>query len=205
MSDPQLYLVTPPSPDPALFAPVLTSVLDAVPVASLLLLPGDHDDEALRPVVDALRPLVQDRGIAFVIDGRPALAASSGSDGVHTCPIGPEFNECRKRVGDQAIVGYSCRNDRHNAMVHAELGADYIVFGEGTPSAQDTARTIELIEWWAELMEVPCVALDRVAGHNARDFVEAGADFLAVGPALWDDPRGPVKAADAIAKAIGLI
>jgi thiamine-phosphate pyrophosphorylase len=183
----------------------MSSILDCVPVASVLLLPGDHGDDALRPTVEALRPIVQDRDIAFLIDGRPALAAATGCDGVHTCPIGPPLDECRRQVGDQAIVGYSCRNDRHNAMVHAEMGADYIVFGESAPEPDDTSLTLDLISWWAELMEVPCVALDRIAAHNARDFAEAGADFLAIGPGLWDDPNGPVKAADAIGRAIGLI
>jgi len=205
MTDPQLYLVTPPAPDPLTFAPVLTNILDAIPIASVLLMPGDSTDEALRPVVEALRQSVQDRDIAFVIDGRPGLAAATRCDGVHTCPASPPYAECRQLVGNDAIVGYSCRNDRHDAMVHAELGADYIVFGEGAPYRPRSARTIELIEWWAELIEVPCVALDRIAGHNARDFVEAGADFLAIGPTLWDDPKGPVKAAQSIAAAIGLV
>lgn len=204
MSESQLYLITPPAPAVSFERP-LRAVLDAVPVASVLLLPGDLSDHGLRPVVDALRPMVQDRGIAFLIDGRPGLAAATGCDGVHTCPVGPPYAECRDLVGPQAIVGYSCRNDRHNAMVHAEKGADYIVFGESAPNATDTAKTIDLIEWWAELMEVPCVALDRIQAHNARDFAEAGADFLAIGPAVWDDPNGPAKAAEAIAKAIDLV
>lgn len=181
------------------------SLLDAVPVASVLLLPGDTNDEALRPTVEALRPVVQDRGIAFLIDGRPALAAQTGCDGVHTCPAGPPYGECRRVVGPQAIVGYSCRNNRHNAMVHAELGADYIVFGESNPSDEDTANTLELIEWWSELMEIPSVALDRLTNGNAREFAEAGADFLAIGPTLWDDPVTAVKEANRLAKYVDLI
>lgn len=204
MSDTQIYLVSPKAPDGS-FEHALRVVLEAVPVASVLLLPGDGPDEAVRPTVDVLRPLVQDRGIAFLIDGRPALAAATGCDGVHTCPIGPPYDECRRLLGPQAIVGYSCRNDRHDAMVHAEQGADYIVFGESAPAPSDTVRTIELIAWWAALMEVPCVALDLIGGHNARDFADAGADFLAIGPGLWDDARGPAKAAEAIAKAVNLI
>ncbi|MEO1224918.1 MAG: thiamine phosphate synthase [Pseudomonadota bacterium] len=205
MAAPQLYLVTPPAPDPASFDDDLRAVLDAAPFACVLLLPGDRDDDALRAIVDALRPEVQDRDIAFLIDGRPELAVATGCDGVHTCPAGPTYEHCRRQVGPDAIVGYSCRNDRHNAMVAAEQGADYIVFGEGNPTATDTALTIDLIGWWAELMEVPCVALDRIGPDSASGFAEAGADFLAIGPALWRDPAGPAPTAQAIAKAVGLI
>lgn len=205
MTAPQLYLVTPPAPDPSSFQGDLRAVLDAAPIACVLLLPGGRDESALRAIVDALRPPVQDRDIAFLIDGHPELSAAAGCDGVHTCPAGPAYEACRRHVGPDGIVGYSCRNDRHNAMVAAEQGADYIVFGESAPAPADTARTIDLIGWWADLMEVPCVALDRIRPDNARDFAEAGADFLALGPALWGDPAGPAHTARAIAKAVGLI
>jgi thiamine-phosphate pyrophosphorylase len=201
----QIYLVTPPGPDPAAFAPALTAALDAAPVACVLLLPGDLDEAGLRQAIDALRPIVQERGIAFMIDGHPNLAAATGCDGVHTCPVNPPYEVCRQAVGPQAIVGYSCRNSRHDAMVVAEEGADYIVFGHMHPSPEQTAETRELIGWWAETMEVPCVALDRITAANAAEWARQGADFVTAGPDLWDDPRGPAVALAKIARSIGLM
>lgn len=198
----QIYLVTPPGPDPVAFAPALTAALDAAPVACVLLLPGELDRAALARAVESLRPLVQDRGVAFMVDGHPDLAAEAGCDGVHTCPVNPPYATCRKAVGPQRIVGYSCRNSRHGAMVAGEEGADYIVFGHMSATPEQTAETLDLIGWWAETMEVPCVALDRIDASNAKRFADAGADFIAVGPAVWDDPRGPAQALSDIAAAI---
>jgi thiamine-phosphate pyrophosphorylase len=52
---------------------------------------------------------------------------------------------------------------------------------------------IDRVGWWAEVFEVPCVAyaarLDEIDALAA-----AGADFVAVGGAVFDDPRG-LKAA----------
>ncbi|MEQ9813663.1 MAG: thiamine phosphate synthase [Azospirillaceae bacterium] len=205
MSDepPQLYLVTPPGPDPDSFLPVLDAVLDTAAVACVLLLPGDLDDAALRRVAERLRDSVQGRDIAFLVDGRPDLAVALALDGVHTCPAGPPVKACRATVGRDAIVGYSCRNSRHAAMEAGEAGADYIVFGNLASTPEETAETLEHLRWWSEMMEIPSVALDRIDAGNAATFAETGADFLAIGPALWE-AEDPASAFRAIAERLGL-
>ena len=55
-------------------------------------------------------------------------------------------------------------------------------------------------EWWAEVFEIPCVAyaarLEKIPA-----LAGAGADFVAVGEAVFDDPRGVRAAlADAVAR-----
>ena len=157
----QLYLLTPPAIEPASFATDLAAALDTGDVASVLLLPESvgGDVGALRRAVDTLRPVAQQRDVAFLIDGHPALAAETGCDGVHTCPDGPPYKVARLAVGPQAIVGYSARFSRHTAMVAAEQGADYVVFGRRHPSPEEVAETMDLVGWWEALMEVPCVCL----------------------------------------------
>ena len=74
-------------------------------------------------------------------------------------------------------------------MTAGEAGADYVMFGEPrrdgwTPPLAETA---ERAAWWAEIFETPCVAfaarLDDVAPLAA-----AGADFVALGDAIWSAP-----------------
>ena len=52
---------------------------------------------------------------------------------------------------------------------------------------------LERVEWWAEVFEIPCVGyaahLDEIGPLSA-----AGADFIAVGAFVFDDPRGPAAA-----------
>jgi len=200
---PQLYLLTPPGPDAAEFLPVLERVLDAAAVACVLLLPGDLGDDELRREAERLRDAIQGRDIAFLVDGRPELAAALALDGVHTCPAGPPVKACRATVGKDAIVGYSCRNSRHAAMEAGEAGADYIVFGNLVSTPEETDETLEHLRWWSEMMEIPSVALDRIDAGNAAAFADAGADFLAIGPAIWE-AVDPAEAIRAIAGKLGL-
>jgi thiamine-phosphate pyrophosphorylase len=53
---------------------------------------------------------------------------------------------------------------------------------------------LELLEWWAELMELPCVAIGGITPANCGKLVAAGADFLAVCDAVWSNPEGPAAA-----------
>lgn len=73
-------------------------------------------------------------------------------------------------------------------MVLAEQGADYVAFGG--PAAQ----TAELVAWWAELIEVPCVAWDVSSLTQAREAARLGADFVAVGDVVWQHAEGPAAA-----------
>ena len=205
MADCQLYLLTPPAIVPAAFASELAAALDTGHVPSVLLLPeslGQPDEDALRSAVDILRPIAQDRGGAFLVDGRPDIAAETGCDGAHTCPDGPSYRETRSIVGSNAIVGYSARFSRHAAMTVAEQGADYIAIGRRTQSPDELVQTIDLIEWWAAIMEVPCVALGDITPETCAPFVTAGADFLAVDAAVWNHPDGPAAGVKAMLSAI---
>ncbi|HET8728451.1 MAG TPA: thiamine phosphate synthase, partial [Alphaproteobacteria bacterium] len=139
----------------------------------------------------ALRPVAQDRGAAFLTSGRPALALETGCDG--TALLDPAgYKAARTLLGAGYIVGAWTGASRHDAMVAGEAGADFV----------GLTADPELIGWWAELFEVPCVAGGLVTAENARALAEAGADFLALGPAVWDDPDGPAAGVGKIAAAL---
>ena len=68
-------------------------------------------------------------------------------------------------------------------MTLGEAGADYVGFSFPETSAdRDAAVTqqLELISWWAEIFEVPCVAFDVATIEEARAVAAAGADFIAI-------------------------
>jgi thiamine-phosphate pyrophosphorylase len=210
MADTQLYLYTPDRiDDPDRFAADLAAVLDAAEVACVLLRPeslggpgGTVDEAELVRVVRLLRPVVQDRAVAFLIDGRPDIAAAEGCDGVHTCPAGPGYDACRTAVGPNAIVGVSVRDSRHDAMVLGEAGADYVAFGKIAETPEESAETRALCQWWAMLMEVPVVALGPITAETVAAYAATGAEFVAVGAGIWDHPDGPAAGAKAVAEAI---
>jgi thiamine-phosphate pyrophosphorylase len=200
MSNCRLYLVSPPRLSPASFAVPLREALEAGDVACFQLRLKSVDDDTIRRATDLLRPLVQSKGAAFLLNDRPDLAAELGCDGVHIGQEDVPYAEARAAVGRERIVGVTCHDSRHLAMVAAEEGADYVAFGAFFPSktkAPPTMADIEILRWWSELMEVPCVAIGGITVENAPQLVAAGADFLAVSSGIWDYPDGPQAAVKA--------
>ncbi len=193
----RLYLITPPRLDPAAFAPILETALDAGDVACVQLRLKDADDDAMRRACDVLRPLVQGRDVALILNDRPDLAAETGCDGTHVGQKDTPYREARGLLGADRIVGVTCHNSRHLAMEAADAGADYVAFGAFYPSSTKqppTRAEPELLAWWAELMTVPAVAIGGITLDNCQALVEAGADFLAVSAGVWEHPDGPAAA-----------
>jgi thiamine-phosphate pyrophosphorylase len=192
---PRLYLVTPVVADARAFSGSLAEALAAGDIAAVLLRLAEADERAQINCAKTLCPPVQDKGAALLIGGHIDLVARAGADGTHSTSI-TLFNEAIERLKPDRIVGVGGLITRHDAMLAAEGGADYVMFGE--PDAAGDRPSLEAIEervaWWAEVFEAPCVAyagsLDEVA-----PLAKAGADFVALGDWLWRDP-------DAIATAI---
>ena len=192
----RLYLITPPAFDPAVFAPRLVEALDAGDVACVQLRLKDLDDDAIRRAADVLRPIAQERDVAFIMNDRPDLALQTGSDGVHVGQEDASYATARQILGLGRIVGVTCYNSRHLAIEAAEAGADYVAFGGFFRSTTKDTRRIagndpEILRWWSETMTVPCCAIGGITPQNCGTLVEAGADFLAVIAAVWDHPGGP--------------
>jgi thiamine-phosphate pyrophosphorylase len=142
-------------------------------------------------------PKAQSRGVAFLLDDRPDLAAALGCDGVHLDVARDAYAEARRAVGGARMIGVSAGSSRHEAIEAAEAGADYVSFAPFFASTTKVATTmadIEIVRWWAELMEVPCVAVGGLTPANCRPLVEAGADFLAVSGGVWNEAAGPAEA-----------
>jgi thiamine-phosphate pyrophosphorylase len=193
----RLYLILPPITDAAQFKPVLAAALAAGDVACVLLRGTAQVD--IKAIAQAILPVVQQREAAFLVEDDPRLAARLGADGVHV-PYGPEAIESAvSSLGGDAIVGAGSLATRDDAMGAGEAGASYVMFGE--PDAHGTRpaaeHTLERVAWWAEIFNVPCVGyagtLDEIG-----PLAEAGAEFVALGDAVWQHSGGP---ADAIKEA----
>lgn len=197
MSYCRLYLITPPVFDPGAFASVLADALAGGDVASVQMRLKDVPDEAILAAGRVLMPIVQAAGAAFIVNDRPDLAKALGADGVHVGQDDMAYDDARRIVGKDAIVGVTCHDSRHLAMEAAEAGADYVAFGAMFPTSTKDARTRatpDLIRWWAGLFETPCVAIGGISVENAPALIEAGADFLAVSAGVWNHPAGPREA-----------
>ena len=201
----RLYLITPPKIDLATFPDLLAAALDAGDVASVQLRLKDCDDDTIRRAADELRPVVQGRDRAFIMNDRPDLALATGCDGVHIGQEDASYAAARQILGSGRVVGVTCHASRHLAMEAAEAGADYVAFGAFFPTDTKAAKGkagTDILAWWSEIFTVPCVAIGGITPENCRPLVEAGADFLAVISAVWNHPDGPASAVQEFNRAI---
>jgi thiamine-phosphate pyrophosphorylase len=143
--------------------------------------------------------VAQSTGAALVLDGHSDIAARAGADGAHLTGIAA-FTASVESLKPARIAGCGGLTTRDDAMAAGESGADYVMFGEPKPDGYRPAfeAIIERIEWWSELFTIPCIGF-AAALHEIHPLVRAGADFIAIGGSIWDDPRG---VAVAVAEAV---
>lgn len=182
----RIYLVTPPAFEPAAFASLLPAVLASADVAALRLrLPGAGRDAVARAVA-ALLPVTLRADIALLLDGDATLARELGCDGVHVAA--PMTAAARAIVGDALSVGAACGASFDAAIDAAEAGADYVAFG---PVVGNGAVEPETVSNWASAMVVPCVVGGGIAGGNVAGWAATGAEFIALGRAIWEAAEPP--------------
>ena len=191
---PRLYLATPPLGDGTGFDDRLSEALDAADVAAVLLCLVPADDRSLIKRIKALAPLVQERGAALLLDGHAEIAARAGADGAHVTGI-DAVKEALAALKPERIVGAGGLQSRDDAMTAGEAGADYVLFGEPDQNGYrpKLEAIVERVQWWAELFEPPCVGHAAALGEVGA-LAGAGADFILLGDAVWNDPRGAVAA-----------
>jgi thiamine-phosphate pyrophosphorylase len=201
---PRLYLVTPPVAAPEPFARELEAALGAGDIAAVLLRLAEADEPTLIDRARLLAASVQRRDVALLLDGHAGRAARAGADGAHLHGI-DAFAAALALLKPDRIAGCGGLASRHDAMLAAETGADYVMFG-GPPGPRRAgqpafADRLERLEWWAGLFEVPCVGY--AAGRDEiAPLAQTGADFIALGDWIWTEPQG---AAATIAAAAELL
>ena len=199
---PRLTLVTPPLGGADAIADDLAAALNAADIAAVLLRLADGEERALIERIEALRILIQSNGAALLLDGHPELVARTQADGAHLTGI-EAFKAAAPGLKPTYIAGCGGLATRHDAMLAAESGADYVMFGEPDRYGQRPGfeAVLERVSWWAETLTIPCVgyaaSLDEVEA-----LARAGADFVAVGETLW---RGGAAVIDAVTRRLSVM
>ena len=170
----RLYLITPPALDPDRFAKELEEALAGGDVASLQLRLKDCDDDTVRRAARVLKPIAQDRGVAFIMNDRPDLAAELDCDGVHVGEEDMPYAEARRLLGPDRIVGVTCGASRDRAITAAEAGADYVAFGAFFPSTTKAAKHHADPELAARLERNHRRPVLRDRRHHARELRAPG-------------------------------
>ena len=188
MQDCQLYLISPLDVS-GTFPGRLERALEAAPVAAFQFRVKGLDDHAAARLAAPLLEICAARDVTFIVNDSISLAKRLGADGVHLGQADGSVAEAREELGREAQIGVTCHASRHLGIDAGEAGADYVAFGAFYPSTTKTTEhraELELLEWWQEIMEIPCVAIGGITPANCTPLVKAGADFLAVSAAVWN-------------------
>jgi thiamine-phosphate pyrophosphorylase len=162
-------------------------------LAAVVLAVPDGDERAQISRIKAFAGPVQSAGAALLVAERHDLVARGGADGAHIADH--PLTDALEALKPARIVGAAGLATRHAAMEAGEAGVDYVMFGEPDPDGRvpPLKAVVERVGWWAEVFEPPCIGyaptLDAVG-----EIAGAGADFVAVGPAVLDDPQGAAHA-----------
>lgn len=183
---PQIYLITPPDLDLAVFPDRLARVLDTVDVACLRLHLASRDEDRIARAADALRDIAHARDVAIVIQDHLLMVERLGLDGVHLVEGARNLRKVRRDLGEDAIVGAFCGTSRHDGMTAGEAGADYIAFGPvgETPLGDGSVAPHELFAWWSEMIELPVVAEGALRGEDITALAPV-TDFFGFGDEIW--------------------
>lgn len=200
----RLVLIVPDEADSERQASQLQQALSGGDVASVILPQYGLDDQAFQKRAEVLVQITQDAGAAAIISGDSRVAGRAKADGLHMSGSIEELGEAIEKFTPKLIVGAGGATERHGALEIGELRPDYIFFGrfDGDIKPEAHPKNVALAEWWASMIEVPCIVM---GGNDVESVVaaaESGAEFVALRDAVFAGADGP---AAAIAKANALL
>jgi thiamine-phosphate pyrophosphorylase len=178
----------------------LAAIVAAVPVASVIVTAAPGRTLEASGVTDLIRG-GQKAGAAMLVAGDAQFAKAVSADGVYlpySETIVVSVEAARAVLGGRPIVGADAGRSRHDAMSLGEIGTDVVAFGiPDFVKDRETAieRQIELVEWWAEIFEIPCLAMDVANVADAEALAAAGADFVCLTVASGDTLADAVEVA----------
>jgi len=188
----RLVLIVPDYDDAARQAKELEEALSDGDVASVILPQYGLDDQAFQKRAETLVPIIQAAGAAALIAGDSRVAGRVKADGLHMAGSPAELEEAIEKFVPKLIVGAGGAADRHQALEIGELRPDYIFFGklDGDIKPEAHPKNLALGEWWASMVEIPCIVVGGNDPASALAVAETGAEFVALRAAVFGNPRG---------------
>jgi thiamine-phosphate pyrophosphorylase len=195
MSDVQprcrLVLILPEGEDLSARAAMLEGALKGGDVASVILPQYGLDDGLFQKHAEMLVPIVQKAGAAALVAGDTRVAGRAKADGIHVTGNAEQLGEAVEKFTPQFIVGGGNATDRHKALEIGEIQPDYIFFGKigGDIKPEAHPKNLALAEWWASMIEIPCIVLGGTDPQSALAAAETGAEFVALDKAVFAEPE----------------
>lgn len=194
MTDPinrcRLVLVTPDIADASELAAVTADALRGGDVASVIVPQHGLDEKSFQKRCEALIPVIQSAGAAALVAGDSRVAGRVRPDGLHIEAGPTAMAEAIERHAPGLIVGGGNARERHAALSIGESQPDYVMFGSiaGDIKPEPHSKNLALAEWWADMIEIPCVVMGGTSTAFVEAMAETRAEFVAFGKAVFSDP-----------------
>lgn len=191
----RLVLVLPEADEPQALAGLLQAALSGGDVASVIVPQYASDEQVFQKRAELLLPIIQEAGAAGLIAGDSRIAGRVKADGLHVTAVA-ELEDAIEKFTPKLIVGAGGAADRHHALEVGELRPDYIFFGklDGDIKPEAHPKNLALAEWWASMVEIPCIVLGGTEVESVVPVAETGAEFVALRQAVFSHPQGPAEA-----------
>ncbi len=185
----RIVLIVPPDLAADALETRLQAALTGGDVASLILPQYALDVDAFQALAERLLPMAQEAGAAAVIAGDTRVAGRVGADGLHVDGRLDELAEAIGKHQGAMMVGTTAGKTRDEALDRGELRPDYMFFGrfgyDASPEVHP--RNLTLGEWWAQMIEIPCVVQAGSDIASVASVAETGVEFVALGIAVFGD------------------
>ena len=145
-----------------------------------------------------LKAVLAPLGISLIINDRVDVALASDADGVHIGQSDMPYEDARRLLGSDKIIGLSVENFEDLERANA-LDVDYVGISPvyGTPTKSDTAEPfgLEGLRRAVAMSVHPTVAIGGMNSSTIAEVMQAGTDGVAVVSAICSAPS-PRKAAE---------
>ena len=152
----------------------------------------------------SLKALLAPLGVPLIINDRVDVALAADADGVHIGQSDMSYEDARRLLGGDKIIGLSVENFDDLAVANT-LDVDYVGISPvyGTPTKSDTAEPfgLEGLRKAVAMSVHPTVAIGGMNASTIGEVMAAGTDGVAVVSAICSAPS-PRKAAQELLKVI---
>jgi thiamine-phosphate pyrophosphorylase len=181
----------------------MRAALDGGDVASVILFQNDADEVSFQKLAETLVPMAQQAGAAAIVAGDTRIAGRVQADGIHVESGKAELADAIDRFQAKIMVGAGGAKSRDVALELGEERPDYLFFGRFGYDARPEPhpRNLSLGQWWAEMIEIPCIVMAGSDMAAVEAVAATGAEFVALSAAVFGDgvdPREAVARANAL-------
>lgn len=199
----RLVLIAFPGAEPAHSLAQISEALGGGDVASVVLARGAAAEKDYQSFCERAVPVIQAAGAAALVVDSTQIAGRAKADGIHVTGSVSDVKDAVHLLSPRLIVGAASSGTRDDALDKGELRPDYIFFGklDGDTHPDAHPKNLELGEWWAAIIELPCIVMGGYLPESVRSISKSGAEFAALSAAVFGegrDPRGQVMAANAL-------